>query len=715
MTVGITELPPEGMQLGGVALAGDAERGTRTTEGLSLLFTAAGITVQGPQPQIERLLVWSGLDSASCREKIVLPDGRNAAVMELTSGGQSIRFLFPTENVTPGQAAYLDQALPHWLARYKGTPTAPIPSPSNGFGPTSTQVPPPGGTPPAPHPESGAPPPPAPPPPPPPLAQEPTTSPLPAPPSAVGDPVAAAAAGDTLARAGSSPVQGSPGVGAVPPGSPALVMPPSAGSPGFLPGPPGSPPPPPPGPGPQGAGGWEAAIDPLPSGTAWDNPPLGQPMSAPLDTPDPPAKKKRGRRKAQAPVAVTQLPQEPPVDLLPPPPASGTADSGGGAAVWKPPVDAATGQVLWDSPAGSSDPIAPEVYAPQRGRRKRGANKAAVAGAAAAGAAAGTGVGVAPPTTAPPTAAPRTAVPPTAAPPPGGLPGPTVSSSPFFSPEVLAVPADESTMAKPTAKKSRTTLVLLLVLLLVVVGGIAFVVVKKRNSTTATTLAPAVSPTSPVPSPTVAANALASTINLRLGDLPAGWAPRAAVGQVARPPVAPVAAQVRATTAMAHCLGVSSVTTAGLFGTAALPGQTGAALSPTFQSAANPTIQMYSSTRVMTTPAEAQALAAPFANPSFVACFGAFQSALVAAAVPGATASVQPVSLAVPAGVTTFAYLTTLTIPNQGTEIVGQAFMIGGRVESKLEPTTGGPPVPTDAFTPAYNAITGRIALAVGR
>ena len=111
MTVGITELPPEGMQLGGVALAGDADRGTKTTEGLSLLFTTAGITVQGPQPQIERLLVWSGLDSASCREKIALPDGRNAAVMELTSGGQSIRFLLPMDTVTPGQAAYLDQAL----------------------------------------------------------------------------------------------------------------------------------------------------------------------------------------------------------------------------------------------------------------------------------------------------------------------------------------------------------------------------------------------------------------------------------------------------------------------------------------------------------------------------------------------------------------------------------------------------------------------------
>ena len=157
MTVGITELPPEGMQLGGVALAGDVERGTKTTEGLSLLFTTAGITVQGPQPQIERLLVWSGLDSATCREKVVLPDGRNAAVMELTSGGQSIRFLFPTETVTPGQAAYLDQALPHWLARYKGATPAPVANGSNGQGAPAERTAPANGTIPPPPPASAQP------------------------------------------------------------------------------------------------------------------------------------------------------------------------------------------------------------------------------------------------------------------------------------------------------------------------------------------------------------------------------------------------------------------------------------------------------------------------------------------------------------------------------------------------------------------------------
>ena len=62
-----------------------------------------------------------------------------------------------------------------------------------------------------------------------------------------------------------------------------------------------------------------------------------------------------------------------------------------------------------------------------------------------------------------------------------------------------------------------------------------------------------------------------------------------------------------------------------------------------------------------------------------------------------------------------FGYLTTLTLPNQGSQVIGQAFIIGGRIVSTLEPTTGGPPVPTTAFTPAYNAIAGRVALAVNK
>lgn len=128
MTVGLTELPPEGMQLGGVALAGDPDRGTHATEGLSLLFTSAGVTVQGPQPQIERLLVWTGLDSATCDERTTLTDGRDAAVMRLTSGGQSIRFLLWLGEVSEGQVAFLAQALPSWLDRYGRRPESPEPT-----------------------------------------------------------------------------------------------------------------------------------------------------------------------------------------------------------------------------------------------------------------------------------------------------------------------------------------------------------------------------------------------------------------------------------------------------------------------------------------------------------------------------------------------------------------------------------------------------------
>ena len=211
MTVGITELPPEGMQLGGVALAGDADRGTKTTEGLSLLFTTAGITVQGPQPQIERLLVWSGLDSASCREKIDLPDGRNAAVMELTSGGQSIRFLLPMDAVTPGQAAYLDQALPAWLARYKGTaaPVVPAPAPAAAFangGPPSSSGQSLGG--------SGAGPTPAPGPAAPPVAPSPDGAPAESPvaPAAAAG-AAAAAAGGIAASSSNGTVRGAARLG----------------------------------------------------------------------------------------------------------------------------------------------------------------------------------------------------------------------------------------------------------------------------------------------------------------------------------------------------------------------------------------------------------------------------------------------------------------------------------------------------------------------
>ena len=438
MTVGITELPPEGMQLGGVALAGDADRGTKTTEGLSLLFTTAGITVQGPQPQIERLLVWSGLDTATCREKIALSDGRSAAVMELTSGGQSIRFLLPTETVTPGQAAYLDQALPAWLARYKGAPAAgaapapPAPAPqapapqapanhpvaaagaagmaAGAAGATTAGI----GDP-SPATPSEAPGMPAPataftPPPPPPPAPAPfggaTTAPTrrcggPTGPDHVGTSVTSGTSGTGGFTAAGCPVAPAPDFLAPASQAPPPPPPPAPGQPGGAPTAPAGP-----------SAGWEGLTTPAPAGEpalGWDGQPLGQVPAG--DVLPPPPKKSRSWRKgrqeapavADAPAGAGQFgpPPGPPTQpvplvqgVLPPPPDQFRAPGGSPPPpVWKPPVDPVTGEAVWDSAYGTDGaPAAPVEETSKKSKRsinwRRGAKAGAVGAAAGVGAAA---------------------------------------------------------------------------------------------------------------------------------------------------------------------------------------------------------------------------------------------------------------------------------------------------------------------------------------
>jgi hypothetical protein len=137
-------LPPEGMLLTGVDLGGDYQRGTPTVHGVDLLFTVDGITVQGPEPGAERLMAWSGLDSASCRARARQGDGSTAMVLILQSGSQTVQFFLPADQVTPGQALYLDQALPLWIDRY-GRTAAGAPGPSGSDvpqGPTPPSSPP---------------------------------------------------------------------------------------------------------------------------------------------------------------------------------------------------------------------------------------------------------------------------------------------------------------------------------------------------------------------------------------------------------------------------------------------------------------------------------------------------------------------------------------------------------------------------------------------
>ena len=119
---------------------------------------------------------------------------------------------------------------------------------------------------------------------------------------------------------------------------------------------------------------------------------------------------------------------------------------------------------------------------------------------------------------------------------------------------------------------------------------------------------------------------------------------------------------------------------------------------------------MSSTTKVMDSAGATQTLAAPFESPNFATCFGAYQSA---AAAP-ATAHVQPVTLSAPTGVKVYGYVTTFTLADQTTASVGNAFIIGGRTASVLQPSAAGPTIPAADFSPAYVAVVGRVARATG-
>jgi hypothetical protein len=760
MTVGITELPPEGMQLPGVALAGDAERGTKTTEGISLLFTSAGVTVQGPQPQIERLLVWSALDSATCREKIHLPDGRQAAIMELTSGGQSIRFLLPSESVSPGQVAYLDQALPTWLVRYKGlaAPVAPAPVAPGAEAEVGVALPAPG-----------------------PAAVVVEAVTQPAPEIAAPAYAAAGAAGavlgavgvtaehpaDTAGVNGQGMVTGAPMVSAPVMQAPVTQAPPAPPAPVTQ-----APPPPPP---PAAVRPAPAAVRPAPTlqtpppplagqaltapapatrppatrppATAWDDPPLGASLA--VETP-PQAKKPKKlkfaltRKQLHAaeaaaagtavvgaaavaappagPQAAAPMPAPAPEATKPKKPkfaltrkqlhaaeaaAAGTAVVGA-AAVAAPPAGP---QAAAPMPAP-----APEATKPKKPKFALTRKQLHAAEAAAAGTAVAAAVGTT--AEAPALAPPSNPVPLAVQPPPpavkraGEMPVPRPAPSSDSLPTGPA-PGDTGSgipvLAASGSKPNRRNLILLVVLL-VVVGAAGGYLISKKNSSTTTTA------TLPAPASTAATDtALAESINLRLTDLPAGWTQVPQAQAVVRLPVAPSAAQANAANAMASCLNTSYPVVSGLFAAGSLPGQTSLVQSPMFASAAGTSFEMGSRTTTMTSPGQVRALNAAIASSKLAPCLQGYQSALAQAVVPGATVQTQPVTLPTPTGVATYGVVSTYTLPGIGTEVVGDAFLLGGRVITVIQPSTNGPPIPADVFSPAYGAVAGRVAASVSK
>jgi len=257
------------------------------------------------------------------------------------------------------------------------------------------------------------------------------------------------------------------------------------------------------------------------------------------------------------------------------------------------------------------------------------------------------------------------------------------------------------------SRRGRGSKIALVVLLVLVLAGGGYYFMSKRNSSTPP--APTTAATAPG-SATTADTALAAAINLRLTDLPSGWTVAPPAQAVVRPPVAPAVIQAAAVNTMAACLNSSYSVVSGLFGSGSLPGETSLVASPTFQSAAGSAFEMGSKTMTLASPGQLQAVEPVFTNPKFDACYQQYLSALVVGAVAGSTVVIQPVTLGAPTGVKSYGVVSTYTIPGRGTEVVGDAFILGGRVVSILQPSTNGPAIDSSVFTPAYNAVASRVA-----
>ena len=250
----------------------------------------------------------------------------------------------------------------------------------------------------------------------------------------------------------------------------------------------------------------------------------------------------------------------------------------------------------------------------------------------------------------------------------------------------------------------RTLYVLIVILVLIVIAVVAYEVTKSNNSSTGST-------TTTVSSSVAADKVLASSVNLQLSDLPTGWT--VAPGSAAS--ISPTTAngkatQKPATTSFATCLGAAPATVGQVFGNIPTSDETVASTSPVFQETADATIEMQSAVNIVKSAADAKSDAKLFTNPGFLTCFQAYQTASASALVPGTTASVLPVQLAAPTGGLAYGFITTFTVPTQGTRVVGDAYIVGGRIEATLQPSTHGPAIPSGAFGPAYSAMVGRIS-----
>jgi len=54
--------------------------------------------------------------------------------------------------------------------------------------------------------------------------------------------------------------------------------------------------------------------------------------------------------------------------------------------------------------------------------------------------------------------------------------------------------------------------------------------------------------------------------------------------------------------------------------------------------------------------------------------------------------------------------VSTYTVPGAGTQVVGDAYVLGGRTVTVIQPSTNGAAIPSSVFAPAYNAVAARVA-----
>jgi hypothetical protein len=251
----------------------------------------------------------------------------------------------------------------------------------------------------------------------------------------------------------------------------------------------------------------------------------------------------------------------------------------------------------------------------------------------------------------------------------------------------------------------RTLYVLIVILVLLVIAAIIYEATKSNNSTTSTTSIPATSAS------VTADKGLASAVNLHLTDFPTGWTQAlGSAPSISATSASGTATQKAATVSFATCLGASPATVGQVFGNVPSSDETVASTSPVFQESADATIEMQSAVNIVKSPTAAKSDAAIFGKPRFLSCFTAYQVASASALVPGTTATVSPVQLTAPKGGSAYGFITTFTVPTQGTRVVGDAYMFGGRIEATLQPSTHGPAIPSDSFSSAYSGMVGRIS-----